>query len=85
VGIRVSNKGVVTTAVADLSQGAFSLRARGEGRAHPATETRQVREDLAVGRALIELGRQLDAAASDAYTTAVGSIENPPAASRSVA
>jgi uncharacterized protein DUF1876 len=85
VRIRVSNNGVVTTAVAELSHGALTLTARGEGRAHPATEMSQVREDLAVGRALSELGRQLRAAAADEYATAVDSIGNPTAAGRSAA
>jgi hypothetical protein len=85
VRIRVSNQGVVTSAVADISQGASTLRARGEGRAHPATEMRQVREELAVGRALTELARQLHAAAANQHAIEVGSIEDPPASSRFVA
>jgi hypothetical protein len=85
VRVRVADRGVVTTAIASLSHGQTTLTARGEGRAHPASQMRRVRKHLAVGRALAELGRKLQAAAADEYTSVVNSVTEPKGSSRSVA
>jgi hypothetical protein len=84
VRVRVADKGVVTTAIASLSYGQTTLTARGEGRAHPASQMRRVRKQLAVGRALAELGRKLQSAAADEYTSAAESA-GARTSSRSVA
>ena len=84
VSIRVADKGVVTQAIANLSQGETTLTARGEARAHPARDMREVREHLAVCRALTELGRKLQATAADEYACAVKATSEATAASRSV-
>ena len=85
VRIQLANEGVVTTAIAILNRGGSTLTSRGQGRAHPAAEMRHVREDLAVGRALVELGRKLQSAAADEYGSAVKSMREPAVPSRAVA
>ena len=85
VTIRSADKGVVTEAITNLSHGVTTLTARGEARAHPATQMRHVREHLAVGRALTELGRKLQAVAVNEYASAVKVTSGATASSRSAA
>jgi carbamate kinase len=85
VTIEIADEGVVTTAIAQLNQPGSLLTAHGEGRAHPATAMHEVRQDLAVGRALTELGRKLETEACDEYVSALRSMHQPSAPARSVA
>lgn len=77
VSVDVADEGVVTTAIATFNQRGSLLTARGEGRAHPAAAMYEIRQDLAVGRALTELGRKLEAAACDEYSSVARSMHQP--------
>jgi hypothetical protein len=85
VNVEVADMGVVTTAIAKLNRRGSSLTGHGEGRAHPAAAMRDVRQDLAIGRALTALGRRLEADACEEYASAVRSMGRSRVPTRSVA